>query len=165
MGKHYVMFTIEDSKTLKHRKDLMGKRKEVQDLYSGLNLFKKLAVSPWITWFISSSEKSSCCQTWPNSQDDNYFPSKWWKVVILTISSALAFLKVHIFWEGHKILRNLHQFCVLWTASQTIGRYFAKFCGPLRIYELYQLEINHVIQLPTTNYLKRCWLFLSGPAA
>ena len=87
MGKHYVMFTIEDSKTLKHRKDLMGKRKEVQDLYSGLNLFKKLAVSPWITWFILSSEKSSCCQTWANSQDDNYFPiSKWWKVVILTIS-------------------------------------------------------------------------------
>ena len=57
MGKHYVMFTIEDSKTLKHRKDLMGKRKEVQDLYSGLNLFKKLGVSPWIMWFISSSQK------------------------------------------------------------------------------------------------------------
>ena len=57
MGKHYVMFTIEDSKTLKHRKDLMGKRKEVQDLYSGLNLFKELAVSPCITSYISSSQK------------------------------------------------------------------------------------------------------------
>ena len=76
MGKHYVIFTIEDSKTLKHRKDLMGKRKEVQDLYSGLNMFKKLAVSPWIMWFISSAEKSTCCQTWANSQDDNYFSSK-----------------------------------------------------------------------------------------
>ena len=35
----------------------------------------------------------------------------------------LISIKVHIFWEGHKILRNLHQL-------------FAKFCGLLRIYEL-----------------------------
>ena len=45
--------------------------------------------------------------------------------------------KVHIFWEGHKILRNLHHWFVLWTASQIIGGYFAKFCSLLRIYELY----------------------------
>ena len=44
--------------------------------------------------------------------------------------------KVHIFWEGHKILRNLHQLFVLCTASQIIGGDFAKFCGLLRIYEL-----------------------------
>ena len=29
--------------------------------------------------------------------------------------------KVHIFCEGHKILRNLHQLFVLCTASQIIG--------------------------------------------
>ena len=46
-------------------------------------------------------------------------------------------VKVHIFWEGHKILRNLHQLFVLCTASQIIGGDFAKFCGLLRIYELY----------------------------
>ena len=40
--------------------------------------------------------------------------------------------KVHIFWEGHKILRNLHQLCI----GQIIGGDFAKFCGLLRIYEL-----------------------------
>ena len=45
--------------------------------------------------------------------------------------------KVHIFWEGHKILRNLHQLFVLCSASQIIGGDFAKFCGLLRIYELY----------------------------
>ena len=28
------------------------------------------------------------------------------------------FYKVHIFWEGHKILRNLHLTFVLWSASQ-----------------------------------------------
>ena len=46
-------------------------------------------------------------------------------------------LKVHIFWEGHKILRNLHQLFVQCTDSQIIGGDFAKFCGLLRIYELY----------------------------
>ena len=45
--------------------------------------------------------------------------------------------KVHIFWEGHIILQNLHQLFVLCTATQIIGGDFAKFCGLLRIYELY----------------------------
>ena len=45
--------------------------------------------------------------------------------------------KVHIFWEGHKILWYLHQSFVICTASQIIGGDFAKFCGLLRIYELY----------------------------
>ena len=55
--------------------------------------------------------------------------------------SILYFYKVHIFWEGHKILRNLHQLFVLCTASQIIGGDFANFCGLLRIYELYVLKI------------------------
>ena len=45
--------------------------------------------------------------------------------------------KIHIFWEGHKILRNLHQLFVLCNASQIIGGDFTKFYGLLRIYELY----------------------------
>ena len=43
--------------------------------------------------------------------------------------------KVHIFWEGHKILRNLHLTFVL--CSQKKSGDFTKFCGLLRIYELY----------------------------
>ena len=35
--------------------------------------------------------------------------------------------KVHIFWEGHKILGNLQQLFVLCTASQIFGGDFAKF--------------------------------------
>ena len=35
-------------------------------------------------------------------------------------------------------MRNLHQLFVLCTASQIIGGDFAKFCGLLRIYELYK---------------------------
>ena len=48
--------------------------------------------------------------------------------------------KVHIFWEGHKILRNLHLTFVLCSVSQKLGGDFAKFCGLLRIYELYENE-------------------------
>ena len=46
--------------------------------------------------------------------------------------------KVHVFWEGRKTLQNLHQLFVLCTASQIIGGDFVKFCGLLRIYELYK---------------------------
>ena len=45
-------------------------------------------------------------------------------------------VKVHIFWEGHKILRNLHQLFDWQYIGQIIGGDFAKFCGLLRIYEL-----------------------------
>ena len=47
-------------------------------------------------------------------------------------------IKVHIFWEGHKILQNLHLTFVICSASQKQGEDFAKFCGLLRIYELYK---------------------------
>ena len=46
-------------------------------------------------------------------------------------------IKVHIFWEGHKILRNLPLTFDCSTYSQKLGEDFAKFCGLLRIYELY----------------------------
>ena len=44
--------------------------------------------------------------------------------------------KVQTFWEGHKILQNLHRRFVLCSASQIYGEDFANFCGLLRIYEL-----------------------------
>ena len=47
-------------------------------------------------------------------------------------------IKVHIFWEGHKILRNL-PFTFDWMyCSQKKGKDFAKFRGLVRIYELYR---------------------------
>jgi hypothetical protein len=46
-------------------------------------------------------------------------------------------LKVHICWESPKILRDLHLTFVLCSASQKLGENLAKFCGLLRIYELY----------------------------
>ena len=44
--------------------------------------------------------------------------------------------KVHIFWEGHKIVQNLHQLFDWQYIGQIISRDFAKLCGLLRIYEL-----------------------------
>ena len=49
----------------------------------------------------------------------------------------ISHIKVHIFWEGHKILQNIHLTYVLCSARQKWGGDFAKFCGHLRIYELY----------------------------
>ena len=54
----------------------------------GQNLSKQLAVGWWITWFSSSWEENNCYQTWANSQNDNYFHSKWAKVVILSENSC-----------------------------------------------------------------------------
>ena len=51
--------------------------------------------------------------------------------------------KVHIFWKGQKILQNLHQLFVLCTASQVIDGDFAKFCGLLKLYELYQDMLHY----------------------
>ena len=45
--------------------------------------------------------------------------------------------KVHIFWEGHKILKNFHCNFVRYYIEQINGGDLAKICGLLRIYELY----------------------------
>ena len=48
-------------------------------------------------------------------------------------------VKVPIFWEGHKILRNLHLTFDWHYIGQKLGGDFAKFFGLLRIYELYHI--------------------------
>ena len=47
-------------------------------------------------------------------------------------------ITVHVFWEGHKISRNLHQLFDWQYIGQITGGDLEKFCGLLRIYELYQ---------------------------
>ena len=51
--------------------------------------------------------------------------------------SQFKVVKVHIFWEGHTILRNLGQLFDWQYIGQKIGGDFAKLCGLLKIYELY----------------------------
>ena len=48
--------------------------------------------------------------------------------------------KVHIFWEGHKIWWNLHPRFDCYYIGQIYRGDFTKFCGPLWIYELYQMS-------------------------
>ena len=55
-----------------------------------------------------------------------FFWMKW--KIVLGICSDLS--KVHIFWEGYKILQNLHLTFVLCSGD------FTKFCGLLRQHEL-----------------------------
>ena len=57
-------------------------------------------------------------------------------------------------------MRNLHQLFVLCTASQIIGGDFAKFCGLLRIYELYREVVLGELRIDTdpdcTNNGRSC---------
>ena len=56
--------------------------------------------------------------------------------IIQTVEGQDNYGKVHIFWEGHKILRNLHLTFDCMYCSQKLDEDFAKICGLLRIYEL-----------------------------
>ena len=55
--------------------------------------------------------------------------------------------KVHKFWEGHKLLPNLHR-----GNSQIYARDFVKFCALLRIYELYDVYKNLQFQTSLLSY-------------
>ena len=64
--------------------------------------------------------------------------------------------KVHIFWEGHKILQNIHLTFDCMYCGQKQGEDFAKFCGLLRIYELYRLFfLRLLVQFFTQIYMDR----------
>ena len=60
---------------------------------------------------------------------------QWQKGLAVSKSKKCKF-KVHTFWEGRKILRNLHDRFVHYYIGQIYDGDFAKFCGLLRIYEL-----------------------------
>ena len=49
--------------------------------------------------------------------------------------------KVHIFLEGHKTLQNIHRRFDWHYIRQIYGGDFGKFCGLLKIYELYQEKL------------------------
>ena len=64
-------------------------------------------------------------------------PTYLYKVIVYKSRGELFLIKVYIFCEGHNILRNLHRTFVL-CASQFYIEDFEKFCGLIRIYELYK---------------------------
>ena len=66
-------------------------------------------------------------------------------------------IKVHIFWEGHKILRNLPLTFDCGTYGQKLGEDFAKLYGLLRIYELN--NILHIVKGEEhVLYLSMIWI-------
>ena len=67
--------------------------------------------------------------------------------------------KVHIFWEGHKILRNLHRRFDHYYIGQIYCGDFAKICGLLRIYEFYFFKLFTV---DNTLHNKDKWLIILG---
>ena len=64
----------------------------------------------------------------------------WVTNVLTNPNLYIEFSKVHIFWEGHKILWNLPLTFDYSTYSQKLGEDFAKFCCLLRLYELYKVQ-------------------------
>ena len=58
--------------------------------------------------------------------------------------------KVHIFWEGHKILRNVHCNFVQYSNGQIYSGDFSKFFGFLRIHELYSYIKSEIKSTPAT---------------
>ena len=54
---------------------------------------------------------------------------------------TLSSFKVHKFWEGHKILWNLHHTFYWHYIGQIYGGNFSKFCGLLRIYDLHLYDL------------------------
>ena len=67
---------------------------------------------------------------------------------------SFIFIKfIYVFWEGHTILQNLHQLFDWQYIEQIIGGDFAKFCGLLRLYELYQQRVCPQEILLQTNIL------------
>ena len=65
-----------------------------------------------------------------------------WKKVGKWESQFDSHGKVHIFWEGHKILRNLHRIFHRYYIGQIYGGDFAKIWGLLRIYEPYERRLK-----------------------
>ena len=73
----------------------------------------------------------------------------WSELKIVVVLIFLSFYlssdhvdKVHIFWEGHKILQNLQCRFDWHYIGQIYGGDYSKFCGLLRIYELYHRMIT-----------------------
>ena len=62
----------------------------------------------------------------------------------------LISLKVQIFWEGHKILRNINQLFILCTASQIlveISQKFAAFSEYMNFTPMQFCEVHHIFFL------------------
>ena len=86
-----------------------------------------------------------------------------WNVFSLSVILITLEFKVHIFWEGHKILRNLRRLFDWHYLEQTYRGDFAKFYALLRTYELHLHEdefhthwkmLTYLLMLPINLHWK-----------
>ena len=84
-------------------------------------------------------------KTFTNKKVMEIFLYSWVNAYLKRVLKKISAYKVHIFWEGHKILLSLHLAFDYSTYSQKKGEDFAKFCGLLRIYELYKIILSPLI--------------------
>ena len=92
---------------------------------------------------IRPSKRSRCCVTNSSAQDSPSFSQRELRLPKSFYESpVIGKFKVQIFWEGHKILQNLHCRFVLCSANQIYSGYFAKFWDLLRIYELSETKLG-----------------------
>ena len=94
-----------------------------------------------ITWQVDYIHRSMCKKSkwWKVHRNKKSIQDDMWKMFMWQIVHNLdtsVFSKVHIFWEGHQFLWNLHRRFVLCSNGQIYSGDFANFCGLLRIYEL-----------------------------
>ena len=91
------------------------------------------------------------------------------KKLLLQCCLKTRHVKVHIFWEGHKILRNLHQLFVLCTASQieilqnfvALSEYM-NFNKTKTIVSCFEIYFDKVAEFMTLNdSIKDNWLIMS----
>ena len=71
-------------------KNSIPKRRKVPSIFSSFELLAH------VTWFILDWEESNCCQSWANSQIDNYFHSKWQLLTVLSKNNC-HFVNLHSF--------------------------------------------------------------------
>ena len=85
-----------------------------------------------------NNSKISCCKCYKANQNvfNVFFVSFLLKIFMLQIFNQIQ-VCFHIFWEGHENLQNLHHRFDRYYIRQIYGRDFGKFCGLLKIYELY----------------------------
>ena len=66
--------------------------------------------------------------------------------------------KVHIFWEGHINLQNLRLTFDCIYCSQKLGEDISKFCGLLRIYELYSKAMRKAASRSVGLLVTQVWI-------
>ena len=89
-----------------------------------------------------------------NSYKDTFGVFHYWR------STVYRFNKVYIFWEGHKILQNIHHRFDRYFIGQIYDGDFAKFCGLLRIYELYETAQLALAQPKKLDYNFICSMWI-----